>query len=267
MKHSKNRPVKDILIIDDEDVILQAVKRVAEGYSIDEATDAESALQLVESTSYRLILCDIMMPRMDGFAFLDEFRRRHITIPVIMTTGYSTVENAVQSLTRGAIDFLAKPFTTDELLAVIARGLRCSAMQHKLLTSMANELIYVACPPKFFRLGIGSWVSMEADGTALVGATDYFMKTIDVVTQICLSPESEELHQGNPCAYLESEDHLIHSVLCPLSGKILRSNINLKTEISLIEKDPFFKGWFYRIIPSHVDYEMPNLISCSSDRV
>ncbi len=51
-----------------------------------------------------------MMPDIDGFKFLDELRKIEISSPVIMTTGYSTVENAVKSLYNGAIDFIPKPF-------------------------------------------------------------------------------------------------------------------------------------------------------------
>jgi len=100
-----------ILVIDDEQVILNAVTRIgsAEGLNVDSDNDAASALKKLSHKEYSLILCDIMMPQMDGFAFLDEMQKRKILTPVIMITGYSTVENAVKSLYKGAIDFVPKP--------------------------------------------------------------------------------------------------------------------------------------------------------------
>ncbi|MEJ2617205.1 MAG: response regulator, partial [Ignavibacteriaceae bacterium] len=102
----------DILIVDDEQVVIDAVVKIcsSEGYSVDWSIDAKEALGKFEKNSYKLIVCDIMMPDIDGFKLLDELRKIEISSPVIMTTGYSTVENAVNSLYNGAIDFIPKPF-------------------------------------------------------------------------------------------------------------------------------------------------------------
>ena len=91
-----------ILVVDDEQVILNAVTRIgsAEGLIVDSENNAASALKKLSQKEYSLILCDIMMPGMDGFMFLDEMQKRKILTPVIMITGYSTVENAVNLFTK-----------------------------------------------------------------------------------------------------------------------------------------------------------------------
>ena len=110
-----------ILIIDDEQVILDAVSKIAlsEGWEVDTVLNVKDGLNKLKINKYSLILSDIMMPETDGFQLLEELYAKQIDIPVIMITGYSTVENAVKSLYKGAIDFIPKPFTIDELVSTM----------------------------------------------------------------------------------------------------------------------------------------------------
>lgn len=171
-----------ILIIDDEQVILDAVSKIAslEKWKVVTVLNAQEGLKKLSSNQYSLILSDIMMPEMDGFQLLEELYNRHIDIPVIMITGYSTVENAVKSLHKGTIDFIPKPFNFDELTSSINRGLKYRNIQMRLEEaekSGTNEsVIYVPCPPKYKRLGYMSWMNLEYEGAAVVGVTDFFLK-------------------------------------------------------------------------------------------
>jgi CheY-like chemotaxis protein len=261
----------DILAIDDEPVVIDAITKICslEGYSVDSSLDAKDGLEKCGKNNYKLIICDIMMPGVDGFAFLNELRKRRITIPVIMTTGYTTVENAVKSLYAGAIDFIPKPFTADELSNSVLRGMRFLRIQNSLKSYKKNssEIIYVLCPPKYYRLGNSSWADEKNDGSAVIGATDLFLKTIDNIAEIELMHIDDEVVQGNPCANIHDTEDRIHPMLSPLSGRIIEVNEKLKTSKNIIEKDPYFQGWFYRIIPSDTEYELKNLINCSSDRI
>lgn len=69
-----------------------------------------------------------MLPEFDGFQFLNELRRNKINVPVIDNTGYSTFENVVKSLYDRAIDFLPKPFTVNELLSCVHRGINYAGL-------------------------------------------------------------------------------------------------------------------------------------------
>ena len=271
----------DILVIDDEQVVIDAVEKIctSENYSVDSAIDAKAALQKFERNNYELVICDIMMPVLDGFGFLDELHKRKIPSVVIMTTGYSTVENAVKSLYSGAIDFIPKPFTADELVNSVARGMNYLRIQNSLRDYPAlegsrfgrdkkndSEIAYVPCPAKYYRLGYSSWVSEENTGSVLIGATDLFIKTIENISEIELSQVDEEVVQGNACAFINDKDKK-HPLLSPVSGRIIELNEDIMKNKSLIEKDPYFEGWFYRLIPSDSEYELKNLINCSSDRM
>jgi CheY-like chemotaxis protein/glycine cleavage system H lipoate-binding protein len=263
----------DILVVDDESVIINAVNKIcsAEGLKVDTSSNAQDALLKVGKNSYRLIISDIMMPDMDGFQFLDAISKMKLKTPVIITTGFSTVENAVKSLYNGAIDFIPKPFSADELISSVSRGLKYLDIQVKLAESKNSvndaSIIYVPCPAKYFRLGYASWVAPDNTGSVLIGVTDLFLRTIDSITEIELSRVDEEVVQGNPCAQVKSKGDLVHSVLSPVSGRILGRNDRLLNDTSIAEKDPYFDGWFYRVIPSNNEYELKQLIPCSSDRL
>lgn len=263
----------DILTIDDEQVIIDAVDKIcsAEGFKVDSSIDAKNALEKLSKNTYKIIVCDIMMPDFDGFEFLDEIMRRKISSPVIMTTGYSTVENSVRSLYNGAIDFLPKPFTADEILTSVKRGLKYADIQKQIIESKIKEndelIIYVPCPAKYFRLGYASWAVEENAGSILVGVTDLFLKTIERIDAIELFKIDDEIVQGNQCAEIKSKDGLIHNILSPLTGRIIERNEEVLEDLNIVEKDPYFKGWFYRVFPSESEYELKQLIPCSSDRV
>jgi len=262
-----------ILIIDDEQVILDAVSKIAlsEGWDVDTVLNVKDGLNKLKINKYSLILSDIMMPDIDGFQLLEELYMKQIDIPVIMITGYSTVENAVKSLYNGAIDFIPKPFTFDEIISSIYRGLEYRKIQKKIRETEQNSteesIIFVPCPAQYKRLGYMSWMDLENEGSAKIGATDLFLETIKDTTRVVLMDVEDIIIQGNTCANFETNDNLVHNCLAPLGGRIVERNEKIISDPSLLEKDPFFEGWLYRIIPSDVEYELKYLIPCSSDRI
>jgi CheY-like chemotaxis protein/glycine cleavage system H lipoate-binding protein len=252
MKH-----IKDILVIDDEPMVTRVVVKVcsSEGMTIMAANHAHEALHFLDGSEFRLILCDIMMPELNGFQFLEALSARGIHTPVVMMTGYSTVENAVKSLTTtGCMDYIPKPFTADELITVIQRCLRCGSLMNASESASlprSGALSYVPCPTDYYKLGYVSWAVMEDKGTAKIGVSDLFLKAAEGLRAFELSMPGEDLLQGIPCAEMTSPDGSTHSIMCPLSGRILEVNDQAQTTPSLVEKDPYFRGWLYRILPSN----------------
>ena len=98
-----------ILVIDDEQVILDSARRIlmAEGFPVLTANDAESALQILKTDPQDIAICDLMLPGLSGFEFLEASQQHDPSLVVIITTGYSTVDNGVDSLKNGAFDFVA----------------------------------------------------------------------------------------------------------------------------------------------------------------
>lgn len=119
---------QDILIVDDEADIRRLVADILtdEGYSVNQAATGEQTIEIIHSTCPpHLILLDVWLndQKYDGLQLLDIILKRFPDIPVIMISGHSTIETAVSALSRGAVDFLEKPFKTDRLLLSVNRNL------------------------------------------------------------------------------------------------------------------------------------------------
>lgn len=122
-----------ILIIEDERPMRTALEDTlsAEGYRVLSAADGAAGLDQVITEKPDLILLDVMMPKLDGFAVCAALRRLGVTTPVLMLTAKGQVGDRVNGLDAGADDYLVKPFSMDELLARIRALLRRSSKAGK----------------------------------------------------------------------------------------------------------------------------------------
>ena len=116
-------PVK-ILIIDDEKVICEGCRLALsdERYSVDSRMNGKEGLQAIRESEYDLVLLDMKLPDIDGMEVLRTVRKERTGVYIIVMTGYSTVQNAVEAMKLGAVDYLAKPFTDDEILIAVQRA-------------------------------------------------------------------------------------------------------------------------------------------------
>lgn len=114
-----------VLVVEDDavmrDTCLTLFRRA--GYGVHGAANAAEALAWLDQTSDDVIvLSDVRMPgAMDGIALLDEIRARHREVDVVIMTGFGTIQNAVEAMKHGAVDYVTKPFNKDELLLTVAR--------------------------------------------------------------------------------------------------------------------------------------------------
>src|SRR6185436_13584997 len=115
-----------ILIIEDERPMRTALVEVleAEGHRVLAAVDGEEGLERALAEKPDLILLDLMMPRLDGYAVCAELRRRSNAVPILILTAKGQLEDRVKGLDLGADDYLVKPFSTGELLARVRAILR-----------------------------------------------------------------------------------------------------------------------------------------------
>lgn len=115
-----------VLIVEDELPMRTALQDclAAEGYRVLTAADGAAGLRRTVEEKPDLVLLDVMLPQLDGFAFCAELRRLSISTPVLMLTAKGQVEDRVTGLDAGADDYLVKPFSTDELLARVRALLR-----------------------------------------------------------------------------------------------------------------------------------------------
>ena len=131
-----------ILIIEDERPMRTALVDVleAEGHRVLTAADGEEGLQRALAEKPELILLDLMMPRLDGFAVCAELRRLANPVPILILTAKGQLEDRVKGLDLGADDYLVKPFSTEELLARVRAVLRRIARPAALRTLALGDV-------------------------------------------------------------------------------------------------------------------------------
>jgi DNA-binding NtrC family response regulator len=116
-----NENMKSILVVDDDQQMRAAMKEavVRMGYQSVVAEDPLDALKKLDDMSVSMIITDMKMPKMDGLSFIREARKRIGSLPILVITGYATVENAVDVMKEGVCDYLIKPFSFDDLTNTI----------------------------------------------------------------------------------------------------------------------------------------------------
>ena len=116
---------KRMLVIDDEPVVLESCRRIfsARGFEVRTTTSPREAIGLVTASHYDVILSDWKMPEMDGVDVVEVLDKRAPDTAIVMITGYPSVERATDVMKRGAMDFVAKPFTPDEIVETVDRAL------------------------------------------------------------------------------------------------------------------------------------------------
>src|SRR5215469_12799243 len=110
-----------VLVIEDEEKYRRVIglHLSASGYEVKATATAEEGLKLASDVD--LVLTDLKLPGMDGLALLEKLRAQNMNTPVIVMSAFGTVENAVDAMKKGAVDFLPKPFSLDHLTVVVEK--------------------------------------------------------------------------------------------------------------------------------------------------
>ena len=117
-----------ILIVEDEDVIRLALRRLLErnDYQVDEADSVQKALTSYNVNDYSLIISDLRLPGAAGTDLISKTEA-----PVLIMTSYASLKSAVDSMKKGAIDYIAKPFDHDEMLETVERIIRSTTVERQ----------------------------------------------------------------------------------------------------------------------------------------
>jgi len=143
-----------VLVVDDDEVISQNLKRLLEksGYLADTAYTGEEALRKIREDNFDLALIDLLLPDMDGLKLLLEVKRISPITAIIIITAFGTIPNAVEAIKRGAADYITKPFRMNELLSMIKKVIEerkiikldtniLSALSHPIRRNVASLLV------------------------------------------------------------------------------------------------------------------------------
>lgn len=117
---------RKVLVVDDEVVAANSARRTLtrRGFRVDEAFTGNEALNRILNEMYDLVLLDMRMPDTNGLELLPTIKKHRPTLPVVLVTGYASIDTAVEAISRGASDYVAKPFTPDELFSAADRAIR-----------------------------------------------------------------------------------------------------------------------------------------------
>ena len=129
-----------LLLAEDEKALSKALVTILErnNYSVDAVYDGQAALEYLIADNYDGVILDIMMPKMDGIEVLKNLRSMGNSIPVLLLTAKSEVDDKVLGLDTGANDYLTKPFNSRELLARIRAMTRTQTTQVNSLLQLGN---------------------------------------------------------------------------------------------------------------------------------
>jgi len=130
-------PAPRVLVVDDEEQIRYALELNLgrEGFEIVGAANGKAALALLDEQRFDAVLCDLVMPELDGLGLIDAIRTRGLDLPVVLMSAHADVDTALGALAKGATDYLAKPFRTDEVRFRLRK-----ALERKALTAQVARL-------------------------------------------------------------------------------------------------------------------------------
>ena len=180
-----------ILVVEDEKKVASFIKKGLEEefYSVDVAFDGKEGLRLALSEEYDLIILDLMLPFKDGLTILKEIREEKIFTPVLILTARDTIQDKVTGLDSGADDYLAKPFSFEELLARIRALLRRNSIDKNNMLK-AGDLKLDTQAHKAFRNDVE--VQLTAKEYAIL---EYLMRNKNrVISRTKLSEHIYEFH-------------------------------------------------------------------------
>jgi len=254
----------NILIVDDEQIVLDSITKHLrkEDFHLECVLSAQQALEYLGGNKVDIVLTDLMMPEIDGLELMKLVKDKDPDIPVVMITGYATINTALQATHLGAFDYVAKPFSKKELLAVVRRAADLVAAKDEGATTEgapADTDMHQKLIGSIKSTSERSWMMLLEDGTVMLGAVRSFLQTIGRIQTIYLPDVGDEIRQGSAYIQIFSSDLRSHNILCPLSGQVVEVNERVRENPMAALEDPYDEGWMIKLKPSKFDFEVKQL--------
>lgn len=264
-------PKAKILAVDDESIILDSFRKilVVEGYSIDTVEKGREALGLILKNDYDFVFTDLKMPEMDGLEVTKAVKHLRPDIDVIVITGYASIETAVETMKYGAMDYVQKPFTENELISFFSK---CLIKRNDRIERQMKPTVQLITPStkessskREFNVPAGifiarnhAWVDVEMNGTARIGIDDFVRKTIKNIHGVELPHINKAIKKGDILFSLKHNSRAIN-ISSPISGKVTLINSEHAEHPEWISSKPFELSWMCCIEPSNLAEELRSL--------
>lgn len=264
-------PKAKIICVDDEDVILDSFRKilVLDGYAVDTVNSGPEAINLIKSNHYDFLFTDLKMPEMDGVEVTKAVKYLRPDIDVIIITGYATVETAVDCMKLGAMDYVQKPFTEDELLEFTKKSLikRQDRIQKQLkprvhIAHIAEEEKLskgeFAIPGGVFISESHCWAAVGQDGIVKVGLDDFAKKLIGKIDKIDFPNLGMNVSKGQTLFSVKQGNKIVQ-FYSPVSGQVKSINHDLAEDLDVLDFTPYEKNWVCSIDADKLEVELGEL--------
>lgn len=260
-----------ILAVDDEPVVLDSFRKilVLAGFSVDTVSTGPEALGLVRRNDYDFVFTDLKMPGMDGVEVVRAVRHLRPDIDVAVITGYGSIETAVETLKHGAVDYVQKPFTEDELTAFAGR---LQVRRRERLEADRRPAVRIAslaaadvAPPHEYSVPGGAfvseghvWLRIEGDGTVRLGLDDFLRKALVKVDTAQPAAKGSRVKVGEPLVHLRRGGETI-ALGAPLGGEIVAVNEEVSDHPGVLLSSPYEDGWICLLRPADLAQDLASL--------
>jgi len=260
-----------ILAVDDEPVILDSFRKilVLAGFSVDTVERGPEALGLLRAREYDFLFTDLKMPDMNGIEVVKSAKHLRPDIDVAVITGYGTIESAVETMQFGAVDYVQKPFTEEELIAIVNRLLikrqaRIDAQLKPTVRVVAPAVAETVaaqeyCVPGGAFVSAGhAWARIDPAGQVWVGMDDFARKAVRSIERLESPAIGTRVTRGQPLFTLRrgGESLTVHA---PVSGEVTQVNEALAREPQLAMRSPYDRGWVCLIRPAELAADLATL--------
>ena len=266
-----DNPKARILAVDDEKTVLDSFRKmlVFAGYSIDTVENGSEVLGLIRKNDYDFVFTDLKMPGMDGVEVTKAVKHLRPDIDVIVITGYASIETAVETVKLGAVDYIQKPFTEDELLEFVKNALIRrqdkleKQMRHKIRlikagTRESKSRFELNVPAGVFVSPQHAWAKIELDGTVRVGLDDLIRKLFARIDNVELPETGQKVNKGETLFSLKYGNFSL-KIPSPLSGTVISINSEQAEHPEWLAIKPFELSWMCGLEPSDFAGELPGL--------
>jgi glycine cleavage system H lipoate-binding protein len=205
----------------------------------------------LDREQYDVVVTDLMMPGIDGLEFIERIRETDSRSRIVMITGYATMRTALQALRKGAFEYIAKPFTKEELRSVVKNAARKRAEPNA-----ARIVAPGGAEADDFRTFFNqAYARILPDGTMRFGVEAAYLGEIGRPLSLELAKPGEEVSQGYSYGSITNAEMRVFNLRAPLSGRVLEVNREVIDNLDLISEDPRGSGWLLKVEPSDFETE------------